>query len=77
MMLETDPADAESIAKRIQERFIPLSNELGIELTPLTVSIGMMHFDPEINLNIKQLINRADQLMYQAKQMGENCLCVA
>jgi GGDEF domain-containing protein len=46
-------------------------------LTPLTVSIGMMHFDPEINLNIKQLINRADQLMYQAKQMGENCLCVA
>lgn len=77
MMLETDPPEAEEIARRIQQRFIPLSLELGIELTPLTVSIGMMHFDPEINLNIKQLINRADQLMYQAKQMGENCLCVA
>lgn len=77
MMLETDPPEAEEIARRIQQRFIPLSLELGIELTPLTVSIGMMHFDPEINLNIKQLINRADQLMYKAKQMGENCLCVA
>jgi diguanylate cyclase (GGDEF)-like protein len=76
MMLETIPEDAELIARRIQEGLISFGNSLGVEETPLTVSIGMMHFDPLLNLNIRQLIHRADQLMYQAKSMGENCMCV-
>lgn len=74
MMVEISPQDAEMTAQRIQSKFKNLSLENQIYDTPLTVSIGMLHFTGHATLTVEELVHQADQLMYRAKELGENVL---
>lgn len=35
-------------------------------------SIGVVHYDPDVDIEPEQLVRQADQAMYQAKQAGKN-----
>jgi diguanylate cyclase (GGDEF)-like protein len=43
----------------------------------LTVSVGCAALTPAPGAQFQQLIEMADQALYQAKGIGRNCVCVA
>jgi diguanylate cyclase (GGDEF)-like protein len=61
---------AERIRQAVAEKSIPI-NEATLHLT---ISLGLACLDPERTLSLDDLINCADQAMYQAKQQGRNCV---
>jgi diguanylate cyclase (GGDEF)-like protein len=48
----------------------------GRELPPITVSIGLAMF-PEHGASPDEMMQRADQAVYQAKALGRNTVCFA
>ena len=42
---------------------------------PVTVSIGMVQFDPTVHLNVDDLYRAADRAVYRAKSAGRNRVC--
>lgn len=63
---------AERIRKKVEETLFTFN---GYQLK-ITVSIGVATYSPE-DMNEKELICRADQALYQAKQNGRNMVCVS
>ncbi|WP_167854858.1 diguanylate cyclase [Mangrovimicrobium sediminis] len=81
LLPETDLTGATWIAGKINKRFRDRLAEIpsgGVDeegLPGLTVSIGVACRLP--SEGVKSLICRADQALYQAKQSGRDCFCVA
>ena len=81
---ETKAVCSYNVAKRIQSRLVEveqfksdIEKKLGreINLPPekrLTCSIGIAENDPNNNLNNDELLKRADQVLYTAKEEGKN-----
>lgn len=73
------PEIADEEGRRIGERLRSTLERVGSFYSPagilpgVTVSIGMAQMRPKDSL--QNLISRADQALYQAKQQGRNCLC--
>jgi len=61
---------AEEARKKIAEQTIILRREK----TRITVSIGVAIF-PKDAQNVKELIHKADEALYQAKEKGRNRVC--
>jgi len=61
---------ADRILKNSEQEKIPFANEAPLSYT---MSIGITHLQ-ENDLNMEQLINRADKAMYLAKSKGKNCI---
>lgn len=69
---ETNESGARTLAERIRKRVENAAFPDGLKLT---VSIGVAATDEPALFT--QLIDRADQALYQAKQGGRNMVCVA
>ncbi|MEX6501310.1 GGDEF domain-containing protein [Pseudomonas zhanjiangensis] len=73
------PEIGEEEVRRIGERLRHSLERIGSFYSPagalpgVTVSIGLAQMRPKDSL--QSLIARADQALYQAKQLGRNCLC--
>jgi diguanylate cyclase (GGDEF)-like protein len=65
---QTDKSAAQIIAERVRV-------QIGLYL-PTTVSIGVSTF-PDDSRETEQLIKKADNALYQAKQTGKNKWCAA
>ncbi|MEH6567319.1 MAG: GGDEF domain-containing protein [Halopseudomonas sp.] len=65
---------ARMVAERIRKSVENMQFELDSQPIPLTVSLGLatLHADD----NASSLINRGDHLMYDAKRLGRNRVCV-
>ncbi|MFA5005138.1 MAG: GGDEF domain-containing protein [Candidatus Omnitrophota bacterium] len=74
VLAETDRQQASFVAERIRRaisdsRFLVYDENLSV-----TISIGISIF-PEHSLKVPQLIEKADQALYQAKETGKNKVC--
>ncbi|EWG99493.1 hypothetical protein Q427_24600 [Halomonas sp. BC04] len=67
-------SDVASVSTLIAHLLGHIAEPIEIEGTCLYVSgsVGVVHFDPEDDIEPEQLIRQADQAMYQAKQAGKN-----
>ena len=71
LMPETDPKDAERVAWRIVEAIAKASFRWADSDFGLTISVGIAVWnDPDERL--EQLMHRADQALYRAKDLGRN-----
>jgi len=72
LLPETSLKDALTVAKRIWHDLThrpTITSKLSI---PVNASIGLACLDPGSELSLDELIDRADQALYQAKQLGRN-----
>jgi diguanylate cyclase (GGDEF)-like protein len=72
LMPETDLETARQSAERLVAHIRALTIETEHAPIPFTASIGVAVFDHARDTAINELIQRADQAMYAAKQAGRN-----
>jgi two-component system, cell cycle response regulator len=66
-----------NIAERIRHKIAESSITDGDEVIKVTVSIGGVSY-PQIDVEKESnLVDRADQALYQAKESGRNCVNIA
>ncbi len=65
------PESARIVAERLREAIAHYKDDI-----PCTVSIGVAVSGKSVN-DFLHLLKRADTVLYQAKQSGRNCVCVA
>ena len=77
LLLNTEKLYASIIAQRIQFALLDLSlpSKLLSSIDKLTVSVGIADYPYSSKLPI-DLINKADQMLYQAKKTGKNKVCL-
>jgi diguanylate cyclase (GGDEF)-like protein len=65
------------VAEKIRLGVENMHQQLSIpsELVPITVSIGIATY-PTHAYSANDLIIKADEMLYQAKQMGKNRVCI-
>ena len=73
MLPSTNSRDGLNVAEKIRKK-IENARLLGLH-TPLTVSLGVSSY-PEHSTWIKDLIEKADQALYYAKESGRNMSCM-
>ena len=64
---------AEEIRKNVETSMIP--GDDGVEIHNVTISIGVAPIIPTEDTNISELIRRADEALYKAKDTGRNRVC--
>ena len=69
---DTDVEAAKHLAKRTHELFKKISNLAG----SVTASIGICSVDWQESISVADILKRADNAMYQAKNSGRNRTCV-
>jgi len=76
LLPETQPAFTQVFAERLCQ-IIPTELEEMEEVTiPITLSIGIANFSGEANITFDNLLDRADEALYIAKQAGRNQFAV-
>jgi diguanylate cyclase (GGDEF)-like protein len=74
---DTDIEGGITVAEKIRQTTAATRIELETgETIFLTVSLGVTSYPPDSNLNVEEIIQRADEAMYQAKLMGKNQVVV-
>lgn len=73
-MLNTSRIEAAIIAERIRQAVEEYEFVLGAQLVHITVSGGVSSF-PEDSLSKKEIVEKADKALYEAKQKGRNKIC--
>jgi diguanylate cyclase (GGDEF)-like protein len=68
---DAGPVEAAKLARRVQEVLEKTAIPAGQEVVHLSASIGMAYFDQSGNQTAMELIARADQQLYLAKQRGQ------
>ncbi len=75
----TDQLGAETMAKKMQRAIAALNLPHAAHPTAqrITLSFGLAMALPQTGLSPQDLLSRADQALYQAKQTGRNRVCLA
>jgi len=71
----TPPEKALLLAERLRKMVESTPVHYGEETIIFTVSIGMSGFEQATDINSKQLLEMADQALYEAKEAGRNQVC--
>jgi diguanylate cyclase (GGDEF)-like protein/PAS domain S-box-containing protein len=66
-ILLIDPTDEKTVISRL-ERNMATRNQIAGRLYELSMSIGVVRYDPEHPASIEEMMNQADTLMYDRKQ---------
>lgn len=73
LLPETNAENAAIAAEKLRERVETLSkSRLKI---PVTISIGISQYNQQHTADVTSLVQKADQLLYQAKEGGRNQVC--
>jgi diguanylate cyclase (GGDEF)-like protein len=62
------------LAERIRRAVAQEPIQIEATSISVTISVGLVCFDPDQEISLNDLINCADQAMYLAKQQGRNCV---
>jgi diguanylate cyclase (GGDEF)-like protein len=82
LLPDTDTEEAFSIAERVRLMIADLVvsleglDEVPIETTSVTVSIGVSTLDTEVHSDHADLLATADRALYRAKDQGRNQVCI-
>jgi diguanylate cyclase (GGDEF)-like protein len=71
------PATAEAVGEQIRRNCEEHFFALGEERLPITVSVGVATYNPELDEDSQSALRRADEALYRAKRSGRNQVCVA
>ena len=77
LLPETDKDGALIVAERIRKSVEEHTINAYDESVNITVSIGVTSFVKEGNDSAKELVERADKALYEAKNLGRNKVCMA
>ena len=77
LLPETDKDGALIVAERIRKSVEEHTINAYDESVNITVSIGVTSFLKEGNDSAKELVERADKALYEAKNLGRNKVCMA
>lgn len=75
MLSNCDMAQARQLAERVREEWEQQTIQAGEPVITSTVSIGFAPVPADTMLSLHELVERADQALYQAKQQGRNRCC--
>jgi 2-phosphoglycolate phosphatase len=70
-----DLAEAQLFAERVRQKVEAAEFMHGALRLKVTVSIGVSTWQPEIREDFDELIRRADEALYRAKEQGRNRVC--
>jgi diguanylate cyclase (GGDEF)-like protein len=70
------PEQSVKIAERIRSGASQQAVRIDQTIVRVTLSLGLAYMDPDQDLSLDELINRADQAMYAAKQQGRDRVVV-
>jgi diguanylate cyclase (GGDEF)-like protein len=75
LLLESGQKNACKVAERIRQRVVRDTNKRmrGLLKEPITVSVGVACY-PLDGADVDTLVSKADDLLYQAKSAGKNCV---
>ena len=71
LLPEVTLKDALTVAKRFQTAWVEIPMEVDSNVIKSTMSVGIAEFS-EMDNSFDELLNRADAMMYKAKQRGRN-----
>ncbi|HUX36388.1 MAG TPA: diguanylate cyclase DgcA [Rectinemataceae bacterium] len=77
MLPDADATTAFAIAERIRTAIAATVLEYEGTKVSVTISIGVAAFDPDRDINAKQLVERSDKALYASKEGGRNRSTVA
>jgi two-component system cell cycle response regulator len=69
------PEDSVRLADRIKRQCESRPFSLGGDLRKVTLSGGLVHVDTQRFADCKTIVDRADQMLYRAKNLGRNKIC--
>ncbi|MDR3138304.1 MAG: GGDEF domain-containing protein [Treponema sp.] len=61
-----------AVAERLRIAVANMKVPTALALPPVTISLGVFTFDKYMELNVAEIINRADMALYQSKEQGRN-----
>jgi diguanylate cyclase (GGDEF)-like protein len=67
LSIESRIASAQTLSNRLQEN-LESHNAKGGRSFKLSISMGIVYYDPEFPCSIDELITKADRLMYEQKR---------
>ena len=71
LLPEVTLKDALTVAKRFQTAWVEIPMEVDSKVIKSTMSVGIAEIS-EMDNSFDELLNRADAMMYKAKQRGRN-----
>lgn len=77
VLLETDPGGARAEAERFRAAVAGQPLPVADRPVPMTVSIGVGHYDARRAQNLDEFVRNADRALYRAKAEGRNRVCDA
>lgn len=69
---ETNPKNAFKVAEKIRKNIESFEFKAGVNKIPLSVSIGIAIRTPKMNSSLKQMLEQADNALYNSKDKGRN-----
>lgn len=75
LMVETEVADAINLAEQARRAVEQQTFDTGAGQLQVTASFGVAQVDPDAHQNFSELLEAADQKLYQAKENGRNQVC--
>jgi two-component system chemotaxis response regulator CheY len=77
VLTHVESDQVESTVNRFREQFAALSFPLQGRSVNVTASFGVTGFDPKKPVEFGELVNKADQMLYEAKRAGRNLVRVS
>jgi diguanylate cyclase (GGDEF)-like protein len=77
ILYNTGIAEAEIVAERIRKQVERTAIESDNGFLSVTISLGVTEFKPDIDVDNKSIIERADKALYMSKHAGRNKVTVA
>ena len=75
LLPDTDKDEAWLVAERLRTMIATMKVTWEPPIPQVTVSLGVLTFDKEMDLTAEEVIRRADEALYISKELGRNCTC--
>ena len=76
LMPESDTAQAHKAAERLRKKAIASVRKIQKFSHPITASMGLFTLSGDVDIKVKDFVDRADQALYAAKEAGRNRVSV-
>jgi len=73
LLPDTDREEAWLVAERLRVMVEKMKIIWEPPVPPVTISLGVITFNKEMNLTSEEVMRRADAALYMSKEMGRNC----